>query len=122
MLLCLWSRFCLAELIWYLLHGQREKSGSKNFRNSDREDRRDHNSSVVSNGSRRSAELFSPWFHLQSRSAVGLFVPPSYMEEWIRKHKKFLAQWNPWIDVFAEWPVLRDIGDHVLLEFVRCKA
>jgi hypothetical protein len=48
-----------------------------------------------------------------------LFVPPSYVESIARKHKFALA-WLEGLDrVFASWPILRGLGDHVLLEFER---
>jgi len=120
LVLCLWSRFCLAELIWYVLHGQPRKAvrrisgtASANVAGT---------TIPVSYPTVRAIRrAFSPWFRLESRSAIGLFVPPSYVEQWIRKHKKFLAHMESLERVFAEWPVLRGIGDHILLEFVRCK-
>ena len=63
---------------------------------------------------------FSPWFRLSSRRAIGLFVPPSYVEPWISKHPNFLARLERLDQICAQWPILRDVGDHVLLEFVRC--
>jgi hypothetical protein len=62
---------------------------------------------------------FAPWFRLRSFRAVGLFVPPSYVEPWARKHQSVLARLEAMDRVFAAWPILRGIGDHVLLEFER---
>jgi ubiquinone/menaquinone biosynthesis C-methylase UbiE len=64
-------------------------------------------------------ESFSPWFRLRSTRAVGLFVPPSYMESWACKHASVLAFLEAMDRVFSAWPVLRAVGDHVLLEFER---
>ena len=119
--LCLWSRFCVAELIWYSLHGQRKKavrriSGKATAKIGGIE------ISVSYPRVRAVRSMFSPWFQLRSRCAVGLFVPPSYMEEWARKHQKFLSQMESLDGFLTEWPLLRDAGDHVLLEFVRCQA
>jgi hypothetical protein len=63
---------------------------------------------------------FSPWFQLTSRRAVGLFVPPSYVEKSISSRHKLVARLESLDHVFAAWPALRDCGDHTLLEFVRC--
>jgi hypothetical protein len=63
---------------------------------------------------------FSPWFQLRSRRAVGLFVPPSYVEQWMAKHPKMLARLERLDRMCTGWPILRGAGDHVLLEFVRC--
>ena len=118
-LVCLWSRVCVAELLWYLMHGQAKKA----MRRYSRETTARLGEMTIpvfypTVGEVRRA--FSRWFHLRSRSAVGLFVPPSYAEEWICQRKKALAILE-WLDrLCAEWPIFRDAGDHVLLEFVRC--
>ena len=57
---------------------------------------------------------FAPWFRLRSVRAVGLFVPPSYVESLAREHKFALAWLEAMDRVFASWPLLRGLGDHVL--------
>lgn len=120
LLLCLWSRFCLAELIWYVLHGQPQKA-VRRISGTATANVAGITIPVSYPTVRAVRRIFSPSFRLESRSAIGLFVPPSYVEQWIRKHKNFLAQMESLDRLFAEWPVLRGIGDHILLEFVRCK-
>ena len=118
-LLCLWSRVCWAEMVWYLFHGQLKKAVR---RLSKRATARLGNMTIsVSYPSVRSLRhSFSPWFELRARWAVGLFVPPSYVEQSISKHEKLLGLLE-WLDrECADWPILRDVGDHMLLEFVRC--
>ena len=118
-LLCLWSRVCVAEFFWYLFHGQLRKAC-----------RRFSGKATAKIGAvtipvtyptiSSVRRAFSPWFQLRSRSAVGLFVPPSYVERWMSKHPKILARLEQLDRVMAEWPICRDAGDHVLLELVRC--
>jgi ubiquinone/menaquinone biosynthesis C-methylase UbiE len=118
-LLCLWSRVCAWEIAWYLLHGQTRKA----FRR------------LPGKATARLGELtislsyptvpgvkraFAPWFSLERRSAIGLFVPPSYVEEWAGKHEATLGHLVQMDSLLARWPVLRGVGDHVLLEFTRC--
>jgi hypothetical protein len=67
-------------------------------------------------------QVFSPWFRLRSIRAVGLFVPPSYVESWARKHPRVLAALQGMDRLFAAWPLLRGAGDHVLLEFTRLSS
>jgi SAM-dependent methyltransferase len=119
LLLCFWSRVCLTEVLWYLLHAKAKKALR----------RLSEESSATLAGIRvpvyyptveRIHSSFAPWFRLQSRSAIGLFVPPSYMESWISKHPSALAALERLDGACSEWPLLRDVGDHVLLEFVRC--
>jgi ubiquinone/menaquinone biosynthesis C-methylase UbiE len=118
-LLCLWSRICIAEFFWYLLHAQFRKAC-----------RRFAGKAIAEIGAvtfpvtyptvSSVGRAFSPWFQLRTRSAVGLFVPPSYVERWMSRHPKFLARLERLDKVTAEWPIFRDAGDHVLLELVRC--
>lgn len=118
-LLCLWSRLCGVEMLWYLFHGQPKKA----FRRLSKLPTAilgDMAVSVFYPSVRSLRCSFSPWFELTSRCAVGLFVPPSYVEQSLSKHDRLLGLFE-WLDrKFADWPVLRDAGDHVLLEFVRC--
>jgi ubiquinone/menaquinone biosynthesis C-methylase UbiE len=118
-LLCLWSRICVWEIAWYLLHGKPAKAI-----------RRLSGNSIARLGELAISVLyptvpsvkraFAPWFSLQRRGAVGLFVPPSYVEEWADKHEATFGHLVQMDSLLARWPVLRDLGDHVLLEFVRC--
>jgi hypothetical protein len=63
---------------------------------------------------------FAPWFELEHRHAIGLFVPPSYVESWAKRHRAMIGYLEKMDAAFADFPVLRDLGDHVLLEFTRC--
>jgi len=118
-LLCLWSRVCWVEMLWYLFHGQLKKSVRRLSKVATA--RLGDMTISVSYPSVHSLRVsFSPWFELGSRCAVGLFVPPSYVEKSISKHEKLLGLLE-WLDrECADWPILRDAGDHMLLEFVRC--
>jgi ubiquinone/menaquinone biosynthesis C-methylase UbiE len=118
-LLCIWSRACVAEVLWYLFHAEPSKAVRRFSRNSSA--RLGQKAIPVFYPSVREVRrCFAPWFRLIARRAIGLFVPPSYCERVIRKREKLLTRME-WFDrQFAHWPVLRDAGDHVLLEFVRC--
>ena len=118
-LLCLWSRVCVAEVIWFLLQGQLQKSFRRLRANSVAK-LGDLAISVTYHTFHDVRRSFSPWFELRSRRAVGLFVPPSYAEQWMHRHKKTLVQMERLDRMCSEWPFLRDLGDHMLLEFVRC--
>ncbi len=118
-LLCLWSRVCVAELMWYMLHAQPKKAGRR-FSSKSTARLGGLTISVNYPTVREMRYSFSPWFQLVSQRAVGLFVPPSYTEQAIAGHDKILACLE-WLDsLCAGWPILRNAGDHVLLEFVRC--
>ena len=60
---------------------------------------------------------FLPHFRLRRVRAIGLFVPPSYVEAWIRKHPLLLRAFVRLDMVFSRLPLLRILGDHMLLHF-----
>jgi hypothetical protein len=65
------------------------------------------------------AHLLAPEFRLKRRLGVGLLVPPSYMEHWARRFArvtKVLAMVDP---ALGRLPVLRSMGDCVLMHFER---
>lgn len=118
-LLCLWSRVCVWELLWYLFRGQGSKAlrrllGKATARIGG------FTIAVYYPTVRDVKRTFSPWFSLERHSAIGLFVPPSFVEEWAGKHEATLGHLVQMDSLLARWPVLRDLGDHVLLEFRRC--
>lgn len=120
-LICVWARVCVAELTWFLSQGQVGKA----FRRlSGKAAARVGGLTIeVSYPTVRTVRrVFSPWFRLQECSAVGLFVPPSYLEAWARKHERLFARLERLDQVFSKLPIFRVTGDHVLLEFVRCDS
>jgi len=118
-LLCLWSRVCLVEMFWCLFQGQLKKAARRLSKLATAR-LGDMTIPVFYPSVRSVRRSFSPWFELRSRRAVGLFVPPSYVEQAMRKHEKLLGLLERLDRECADWPTLRDVGDHVLLEFVRC--
>jgi ubiquinone/menaquinone biosynthesis C-methylase UbiE len=120
LLICLSSRFCLWETLWFLAHAKAGKAF-----------RRVSGQTVASvNGVpvpvwypsiRRLRDVFSGCFHLRSFRAVGLFVPPSYIEPFIRKHESLISFLANLDRIFAGLPVFRCIGDHILLDFERVR-
>jgi ubiquinone/menaquinone biosynthesis C-methylase UbiE len=118
-LLCLWSRVCVAEVVWYLMQAQPTKAARRLSKKATAR-LGDLTISVNYPTVRKLRDSLSPWFQLVSRRAVGLFVPPSYTEPVIARHKHTLACLERLDSLCAGWPILRDAGDHVLLEFVRC--
>jgi len=117
-LLCVSTRVCLWEMLWYLCHGKPRKAF-----------RRIPGFSVAqiqgiavsvsypSSHAMRSA--FAPWFRLRKAQAVGLFIPPSYVEDWATRHQGAVAVLDRLDRVFRRVRGLAHVGDHVLLEFER---
>jgi SAM-dependent methyltransferase len=58
-----------------------------------------------------------PWFLLEARRGIGVFVPPSAAEPWISRHPALLLLLER-LDLIASRP-LAALGDHVLYQLVR---
>jgi SAM-dependent methyltransferase len=120
-LVCLSTRFCMMETVWFLLHGALRKA----FRRY-----RGRTSAIVGqftvdvryplvNELRRS---FAPHFKLHSYTGIGIFVPPSYVEPWICRFPYLLSLLRSIDEVVSSLPLFRVIGDHMLLRFERVQA
>jgi SAM-dependent methyltransferase len=117
-LLCFSTRFCLWESAWYLLHGELRKAVR----------RWSGHSTAALNGVSVNVHYptvnditksFAPHFTLTSATGVGIFVPPSYLESWMHRFPWVLSMAARADRIVLHFPVLRAIGDHVLLHFVR---
>jgi SAM-dependent methyltransferase len=116
--LCLWSRICVAEVAWFLAHGQIRKA-FRRLRGKARARVGGLTLEVFYPTVRGVRLMFAPWFRLESRTAIGLFVPPSYLEGLVHDHGKAFAFLEKLDRILSARPIFRDAGDHVLLEFVR---
>ena len=118
LLICLSTRVCAWEMLWYLASGDIRKACRRIP---------GHTIATVDGFTvqvwyptlRQTRKQFAPWFHLRSVRAVGLFVPPSYAERWAQRHKHGVAACGKLDRLLGRLPVLRTIGDHMLLEFER---
>lgn len=61
--------------------------------------------------------MLAPYFSLEARQGIGLFVPPSAAEPWISAHPRLLGLLEA-ADRIAARP-LAGLADHVLYRFVR---
>ncbi len=119
LLLCLCSQTCLFEILYYGLQF--------NWRRALRRCRGSAHVHVhgvpveVHYPSVRELERsFSPWFALQEIRAVGLAIPPSYLESWASRHAFLLGAMVRIDRLLRSLPGFRVLGDHVLLTFKRC--
>jgi len=118
LLLCVSGRCCLWELAWYLGKGLPAKAfrrlrGAVTARIEGRE------FPVLYPTIRQWRSRFRPFFALRRVRAVGLFVPPTYVEGWARRRPRTVAALARLDRRFGAWPLLRGLGDHLLLEFER---
>jgi len=112
------TRVCLWEILWFLGHGNPRKA----FRRlSGRAIASIENIplTVVYPSKRSVRKAFSPWFSLRKVTAVGLFIPPSYVEDWSSRHMRTIAALERLDRIFRTFPGLAHLGDHGLFEFER---
>jgi ubiquinone/menaquinone biosynthesis C-methylase UbiE len=116
LVLCFSTRFCLIEILYYLAVGQWRKA----FR------RCKGYSEVTLDGIqftvyyptlRKIRQSFAPDFRLSFCTGIGVAIPPSYFEGWVRRHAGLVPLLRCMEALLATFPILRSTGDHVLLCF-----
>jgi ubiquinone/menaquinone biosynthesis C-methylase UbiE len=120
-LICLSTRYCLSEVVWFVLHGQFRKA----FR------RCSGLVTVTVEGVavkvryptlRAVKRSFSSYFRMRSCTAIGVTVPPSYLELWARSHPRLLNLFRRIDGRISRLPWFRTIGDHMLIHFERVEG
>ena len=116
LVLCLSTRFCLVEIVYYLALGQWRKAlrRCKGYAEVTLNDVR---FTVYYPTIRQIRRSFAPDFRLYSCTGIGVAVPPSYLETWARQHPSFFVILRRLEGLLATLPILRSTGDHVLLRF-----
>lgn len=118
LVICLSTRFCLWEMIWFLFHGNVRKA----FRRCS-----GRNTATVGEFAidvyyptiRKLQQLFAPSFVMHSCKGVGIAVPPSYVQTWINSHPKLLRMLCAIDRIISSLPGFRVLGDHMILRFGR---
>ena len=117
-LLCLSSRFCVWEILYYLLYGNPRKA-LRRCRGVTAAKLAQYSFPVYYPTLRSLAHALSPEFRLLSVTGVGVTVPPSYMEDWARKNPGLMQFCETMDKVLSRWPGFRALGDHMLLHLER---
>jgi ubiquinone/menaquinone biosynthesis C-methylase UbiE len=118
LLFCLSARVCIWETMWYLMHGRIQKA-IRRWSGSTLAQLEGHSLNVYYPSVRKLRRVFSKHFSLCAVRGVGVFTPPSYVEAWAKRHPAFLRFCEKLDLRVATWPMLRTMGDHVLLHFER---
>jgi SAM-dependent methyltransferase len=115
------NRWCPAEVGWYALHGQ--------WRESTRRWRGPVHAAAYPGGpkdittwyySRREIETaFARDFRVEHAEALPLLWPPPYLDFLVARFERFFRVLEPLEGWAARMPLLRDLGDHVLLRLRR---
>ena len=122
-ILCLFGRFCLWEMVWYFLQGDIKKAF-----------RRFRGKGVIANlapghsvlvrypSVRSLCRDLGGYFRLVSWKGVGVAVPPSYLEPWAARFARlfnFAARIDPFL---GRCRGFRALADHVVVIFERVEV
>lgn len=120
LMLVMFGTCCPGEMLVQALRGK-PRNAFRRFGRGDVEARIDGRSFTVRYHRRRDLErMLSPWFRLEARRGIGVFVPPSAAEPWISSHPRLLRSLEA-LDRSVSRP-LAALGDHILYKFVRTGA
>ena len=116
LLFCFSNRFCLIEIVHYLMRGQWQKA-LRRWNGHTVATFGDLKLPVYYPGLRQIRRHFAPHFTLRSCIGVGVAVPPSYCEKWAREHRGAFRMLCRLEQILSPLPIVRLTGDHVLLCF-----
>ncbi len=118
--LCLFGPCCAWEILWYLAHGRPRKAFRRLRTSGDLAQLGEGATVRVRYPTVPAlARSFAPQFRLKTWKGVGVAVPPSYVEPLAGRFPKtlsLLARADRWLGAL---PLVRGLGDHMLLVFER---
>ena len=120
-IICISTRFCLLETLWFLFHGKVRKAFRRSFAIA---------TVMVGNRAvkihypafREVRKSFSPSFLMRSCTGIGIAVPPTFLEPIFRKYSRVLGLLRRIDKGVSQLPLFRTIGDHMLLRFERVEG
>ncbi len=110
--LCFFGRVCAWEIAYHLSRGKMTKAFRRFRGHVHSELSRDvfyYSSSFI-------VSTFEPYFRLQQRLGIGLFVPPSYVGS---LSERLVSSLSTVDSLLADKPILRELSDHALYIFER---
>lgn len=113
--LCLMGRICLWETAYFALRLEPKKA----VRRLSREGTTWRGLSVRYPTPADVEAAFAGGFATKGLYAIGLLVPPSYVEEWARRNRGLVRFLDAWERRIEGWPLLPSLSDHFLIELER---
>lgn len=119
-IVCVFGKFCLWEVLWYLCAGNITKAFRRLRRHGVKADLAPGVSVIVHYWSiRYLKEMLTPWFRLERRRGIGVVSPPTYAASLVARFPH-LFRVAAKVDPLLGWcPGIRAIADHVVLTFQR---
>jgi ubiquinone/menaquinone biosynthesis C-methylase UbiE len=118
LVLCFSTRICFVEVLYHLAIGRWRKA-FRRFKGYTEAKLGDAEFTVYYPSVRQIRRDFAPHFRITSWHGVGVAVPPSYLESWVRRHRSLFKLLVALEHLLATLPIFRSTGDHVLLCFER---
>jgi SAM-dependent methyltransferase len=116
--LCMMGRLVPWEIAWFLAHGDPRKA-LRRLRRAGAHGLETGQVKVQCPSVKEVADQLAPEFSLKTRQGIGILVPPSYMEHWARRFPRVTQALARGDRVLGRMPVLRGMGDCVLMNFER---
>jgi hypothetical protein len=120
-IICLSTRFCLSETLWFLFHGKVRKAFRRSFAIAtvkvDNRAVKIHYRAL-----REVRKSFSSSFLMRSCTGIGIAVPPTFLEPIFRKYSRVLGPLRRMDRCVSQLPLFRTIGDHMLVRFERVEG
>jgi hypothetical protein len=120
-IICISTRFCLLETLWFLFHGKVRKAFRRSFAIATVKVG-DRTVKVHYPALKEVRKSFSPSFLMRSCTGIGVSVPPTFLEPVFRKYSRVLGLLRRIDKGVSQLPLFRTIGDHMLLRFERVKG
>ncbi len=116
LLLCVASRLCVAEMAWFALRLKFRKA-VRRLSAVDAGQVGERPLDVWYRSVHSFRREFAPYFRLRAVHGIGVAVPPYYFEPLAQRHRFALRLAAKCDEVLQRAPLLRVLGDHVLLHF-----
>jgi SAM-dependent methyltransferase len=117
--LCMIGRFVPWEIAWYMAHGNPRRAFLRFKKVTLGHIGEGAVVSVRYPSVRKLASIFSPGFRLRKLQGIGITLPPSYLEHWAQKFPLVVNRLATLDRRIGCLPLLRSMGDCVLLQFER---
>jgi len=109
------GRICPWELGHYALRGRFRRAGVRAARGATAVGMNRHTIWTCYYLPREFYRAFAEHFSLAGYRALSLFMPPPYLVDYYRRHRRWCERLGRLDDRFGALPLLRDMGDHFLI-------